>query len=762
MMLFSLAGLLAVLPVVSMKSPIFGPQEVSRVEGSSVSITCYYPDTSVNRHSRKYWCKQGAKGRCTTLISDSYISKDYEGRANITSDPKSNKFVVRIDRLTQNDSGRYKCGLGLVNQGLFFDVSLEVIPGPGLQSGTQFYIAEQGRTVTINCPFTSENAMEKKSVCKKIGESCVLVIDSSGYVSPNYFHRAHLTIQDTSQLAFIFIINRLQLSDTGIYVCQAGDDTRGDQSNVKLQVMKPEPKLLYGDLRGSVSIDCTLDPEVEHQAKVLYLCRVSNGNDCEMIINTQGQRAQAFEGRILIVAKVQGSFSVHINGLRKEDAGSYMCGAHSDGEPQGGWPMQAWQLFVNEETTIPRSPSVVKGVVGGSVAVPCPYNPKDKTISKYWCRWNEQNSCPQLVSSNGLVKGQEAVYEGRLTLHEEPGNGTYTVILNQLTTQDAGFYWCLTGGDIHWWFTVELQIVEGEPDLKVPQKATAWEGQTLTVPCHSPCKYFSYEKYWCKWSNQGCKALPSQDQGSRQASVNCDQNNQLTELVLNKVTTRDEGWYWCGVKEGPRFGETAAVYVEVNRKAKGSQDVSRGNAAPGEAVVEPSVRKIPSKVVPDPSLFAEDRAAKASEDEADKSKAPADSSSSAGQGRSSTVLVSTLVPLALVLALGAMAVAVVRARHRRNVDRVSIGSYRTDISMSDFENSRDFGANDNMGASPVTQETSLGGKDEFMTTTEDTVETEEPKKAKRSSKEEADMAHTAFLLQANSMVTDVQEGPSEA
>lgn len=44
-------------------------------------------------------------------------------------------------------------------------------------------------------------------------------------------------------------------------------------------------------------------------------------------------------------------------------------------------------------------------------------------------------------------------------------------------------------------------------------------------------------------------------------------------------------------------------------------------------------------------------------------------------------------------------------------DRVSIRSYRTDISMSDFENSRDFGANDNIGASPVTQETSLGRKD---------------------------------------------------
>lgn len=203
--------------------------------------------------------------------------------------------------------------------------------------------------MTINCPFTSENAMEKKSVCKKVGQICFLVIDSTGYVSPDYDGRARLTIQDTNQLAFSFIINQLRLSDAGVYVCQAGHDSRGDKSNVNLQVLKPDPKLLYGDLRGSVSIDCTLGPDVDNLAK--FLCRMKNGRDCEMVINTLGQRAQAFEGRILITAKVKGLFSVHINGLRKEDAGIYKCGAHSDGEPQEGWPMEAWQLFVNEGET---------------------------------------------------------------------------------------------------------------------------------------------------------------------------------------------------------------------------------------------------------------------------------------------------------------------------------------------------------------------------------------------------------------------------
>ncbi|XP_054418783.1 polymeric immunoglobulin receptor [Pteronotus mesoamericanus] len=766
MTLFFLTCLLAVFPVVSTKSPIFGPQEVNRVEGSSASIKCYYPDTSVNRHSRKYWCQQGARSRCTTLISDGYISKEYEGRANITDFPESNMFVVDIGHLTEKDSGRYRCGVGIVNQGLFFEVKLVVSPGPGLRNDTTVYTADQGRTVTINCPFKSENAHKKKSVCKKTDGTCVLVIDSDGYVNPNYISRAHISIQDTSQLAFSFIINRLRVSDAGMYVCIAGDDSDGDKSNVDLEVLKPEPELLYGDLRGSVTFDCAVGSEIAHLAK--FLCRESKGKPCELVINTLGRVAQAFEGRVLIIPKEKGFFSVHITGLGKEDAGNYLCGAHSDGEPEEGWPVQAWQLFVNEETMIPRIPSVVKGVVGGSVAMLCPYNPKDRDSRKFWCRWNERSGCPQVVSSVGLVNKQEyKQYQGRLVLHEEPGNGTYTVILNQLTTEDAGFYWCLTSGNTHWWFTMELKIVEGEPNLEVPKNAIAWQGETFKLPCHSPCKFFSYEKYWCKWSNKGCKALPSQEESTRQASVSCDQKNQLISLILNPVNKEDEGWYWCGVKEGPRFGETAAVYIEVKEKAKetvkGPQDVSQVNVPPGEEVIEPHVKEIEKKVVQEPRVVAEDVVAvKDAGDPDGRSRASADPGSSAGQGGSSTVLVSTLVPLALVLALGALAVGVIRARHRRNVDRISIRSYRTDISMSDFENSRDFGANDNTGASPVAQETSLGGKDEFMATTENTVENEEPKKAKRSSKEEAEMAYTAFLLQANNMVTNVQDSPSEA
>ncbi|XP_055975092.1 polymeric immunoglobulin receptor [Sorex fumeus] len=657
MMLFFLSCLLAVFPAVSTKSPIFGPQDISREEGGSASIKCFYPATNVNKHTRKYWCRQGPTGSCVTLISSpTYVSKDYEGRAKLTDFPESNYFVVEISGLTKDESGLYKCGLGNNNRGLSFDVNLKVDKAVVLPDDTEVYKADLSENLQIDCPFSRTNFFKKKSVCKKTDQDqeCIPVIDSENYINPAYGNRVALRYPGgTGGTHFIFVINQLQLTDTGIYVCQAGDLPDADKKNFYLQVPKPkpEPELAYGDLRGSVIIDCNLDPSVANDAK--FLCKKNNEKGCNVVVNTMGVTDQAFQGRVLLTPKDKGSFSVTINGLRKEDAGHYLCGASSYGEPQEGKSTQAWQLFVNEESTVSLSSSVVKGVEGGSVDVHCPYNPRERNSVKSLCRWEDGNNCQVLVQSDGLPQEQIKTYQGRLSLNEESRNGIYTVKFNQLTTKDAGFYWCQTNGDRRRMSVVELKVVEAP------------------------------------------------------------------------------------------------------------KDISQMNAVPGEKAVESNVRETENKAIPDADLVMEDRALEGMKNPVDGSSSSTDTGSSAGQGGSTTVLVSTLVPLALVLAVGAVALGVARARHRRNVDRISIRSYKTDISMSDLENPREFGANDNPGASPFSQETPVDGNNEFATITDDTMETMESKEAKRSSKEEADMAYTNFVLQSNNIAANVQDRPSE-
>lgn len=223
---------------------------------------------------------------------------------------------------------------------------------PRLLNNTDVYTEDIGSTVTINCPFKSQNAITKKSLCKKTDESCVLVIDSNNNVHPSFIGRVRLVVQGTGQLVFGIVINQLRPSDAGMYVCQAGEGPSSDKTNVDLQVLEPKPELVYGQLRGSVTFDCALGPEVAHLQK--FLCRVNKEKSCDVIINTLGKRDPAFEGRILLSTKdtTDGHFSVQITGLQTGDAGKYLCGAHSDGQPQEGWPLQAVQLFVNQGETL--------------------------------------------------------------------------------------------------------------------------------------------------------------------------------------------------------------------------------------------------------------------------------------------------------------------------------------------------------------------------------------------------------------------------
>lgn len=191
--------------------------------------------------------------------------------------------------------------------------------------------------------------MKKKSVYRKEGPYDILVIDSGTYVNPNYSGRVSLMIEGTSQQTFTFVIDQLQLRDAGTYVCQSGDDSKADKITATLRVLEPEPELAYGDLRGSVTFDCALGPKGANLDK--FLCRLRNGGGCEVVVNTLGERAEALEGRVLLTSGSDGLLHVHITGLRREDAGHYLCGAHASGKLQEGCPVQAWQLFVNEGET---------------------------------------------------------------------------------------------------------------------------------------------------------------------------------------------------------------------------------------------------------------------------------------------------------------------------------------------------------------------------------------------------------------------------
>lgn len=99
-------------------------------------------------------------------------------------------------------------------------------------------------------------------------------------------------------------------------------------------------------------------------------------------------------------------------------------------------------------------------------------------------------------------------------------------------------------------------------------------------PCHFPCKFYSFEKYWCKWSNEGCSPLPTEQRpqpGLRE--LRPEQPDRL--LNLDTVTKEDERQCPVWVKEGPDAGDRGCLRGGGESRAKGESPRARPTCPKG-------------------------------------------------------------------------------------------------------------------------------------------------------------------------------------
>ncbi|XP_029856485.1 polymeric immunoglobulin receptor isoform X1 [Aquila chrysaetos chrysaetos] len=614
------------LPKAAISSPVFGPRQVYGLLNGSVTVKCFYPPTSVNRHDRKYWCRQSATGCMTVVSTSGYTAPGYKGRASITDDPQAESFQINISELTMADAGTYQCGVGINSRGLCHKVSLDVSKGPHVPEGAELFYVKLHSTLTMSCSFGKEYESWRKFLCKMEKKGCRNIIDSYGNVDKDYTGRALLSNEE-----------------------------------------------------------------------------------------------------------LPGSFSVVITQMGWEDSGLYLCGVGIYGEKG---ETKELDVHVYEESHVPQGKPTIIGVKESSVTFECRYDSL-KNSSKYWCKWR-QNGCARIIDNSGYVS---PLYEGRVAMFDSSDNKTITIILNQLKDSDKGYYWCMTDEEKEQQSSTELEIVDGQPGLKGKKNVEVQVGSRVDLTCSYPCKYYSYQKYWCKWSSTSCTPMPASDQSQPGPGVTCDTDNKTVILSFDSVTKSDQGWYWCGVKRNGLFGETMAVQLWVTEDTGSNADHSLDllnvdNPNPAEGGFIPQGRAYNDAGVDSPAA-----------------------SESSDQSPSLSTISAVSVAGSILIILAA-AFAVYKYRQLKRSDLVSVGSYRTNISMSDFESGKEYGASNN-ACMKETQETQMGG-DEFVTTAATLESAAEAKKAKRSSKEDADLAYSTFLLTSNSIAQGDSRGDSAA
>ncbi|XP_072853352.2 polymeric immunoglobulin receptor [Pogona vitticeps] len=211
---------------------LYGPRLLISPVGGSVTITCYYLATTVNRHDRKYWCKESKfpYKPCQTIISTNhFILQGYEGKVSMKDDPQKGILKVTMTQVEKQDSSNYRCGIGKTDGNLYAGVNLTVWEGPNPPKSPEIIWGKLRGSVMIQCPLETTTLSMRDSLCKISRYGCIPKVDKgrSG--------RINVTMEDSSGMLNVSI-NGLRTQDSGMYRC--GPRSLNDTARIiQLQVI---------------------------------------------------------------------------------------------------------------------------------------------------------------------------------------------------------------------------------------------------------------------------------------------------------------------------------------------------------------------------------------------------------------------------------------------------------------------------------------------------------------------------------------------
>ncbi|NXU96354.1 PIGR protein, partial [Cettia cetti] len=454
--------LLAVLPAGSARSrhppkaasdPVFGPRQVRGVLGGSATVRCFYPPTAVNRHDRKYWCRQQG-ARCVTLVSSGYVAPGYQDRISLTDHPEAENFQINISALGPGDAGTFQCGVGVNGRGLSHTVTLTLVEGPTVPEAPELFYVKLRSTWTVSCSFGKDTAEMRRYLCKKEKEGCRNIIDSHQKIDPDFQGRALLAFEEPPG-SFSVTVTQMGWEDTGLYYCGAGEYGKNNNSK-ELDVFVYEDKnfpqlqtTVTGKTGSSATFQCLYDPLKKSSTRIW--CRLRKEGGYETIVDNSGYVKHNYEGRVAMFESPENkTVTVILTQLQTKDEGFYWCLSNELKEQQS-----STELKVVEGEPALKGKKEVEAPAGSRLDLTCSYPCQYYSYEKYWCRWNS-SGCPALPAAEQGLPGPAASCN--------TSSRTLVLSFDPLTEEDEGWYWCgvKRNGAFGETMAVKLRVGAGE------------------------------------------------------------------------------------------------------------------------------------------------------------------------------------------------------------------------------------------------------------------------------------------------------------
>ncbi|XP_041961106.1 CMRF35-like molecule 8 [Alosa sapidissima] len=191
----------------------------------------------------------------------------------------------------------------------------------------------------------------------------------------------------------------------------------------------------------SIIIKCNYTSAHVNEEK--YFCKEGHNLSCDKQIRSNvSEKWWQSKGRFSLYDNTAKSFlKVSIRNLTESDSGKYRCGV-------GGREIKSTDAYLNvmEGKTESRIPPVYEGYTGKNISIMCPYDlGKYGNVMKYFCK-NEAVACTDRIRTG--IKDQwiepqkDSRGKDRFYLYDNTTGGFFMVNITNLTTEDAGTYWC--------------------------------------------------------------------------------------------------------------------------------------------------------------------------------------------------------------------------------------------------------------------------------------------------------------------------------
>ncbi|KAF4012924.1 hypothetical protein G4228_002965 [Cervus hanglu yarkandensis] len=311
------------------------------------------------------------------------------------------------------------------------------VPGCLSLSGPRSVTGIVGGSLSVECRYQEALVDNIKYWCKHPCVSPWKIVETRE--SEREVRRGRVSIRDRpASLTFTVTLKSLREEDAGTYGCGIYVPFSVDPTfQVAVSVIPgclslSGPSRVTGIVGGSLSVECRYREEFKQNIK--FWCKVP----CLWnTVETGGSSREVREGRVSIRDHPASlTFTVTLESLREEDAGTYGCGIDM---PLSFDPTFQVEVSVTPGCLSIRGPESVRGQERESVSVKCRYDSKWESHKKWWCRGAWWASCRILVQTQGSGREENG---DRVSIRDDQRNRSFTVTLQELRQDDADTYWC--------------------------------------------------------------------------------------------------------------------------------------------------------------------------------------------------------------------------------------------------------------------------------------------------------------------------------